>query len=257
MTTTATHIETVDMDRPGIPLSRLIKVELRKSVDTRSGFWLLMTIAIITVIANVIFLIAAHDNDRTFSNFLAASGTPQGFLLPILGILLVTSEWSQRTAMVTFSLAPRRSRTVLAKIIAAVILGTLVFAVALVIGTIMTALSGGPDAWNVSAGVLGQFYLGQLIGVLQGVAFGLVILVSAAAIVASFAIPIIFGFIGGLWSASQKVINWIDLGTASGNLFSNDIMTGKQWSQLLVSGIIWLVAPLAFGVWRLIHTEVK
>ena len=42
-----------------------------------------------------------------------------GILLPVLGILLVTSEWSQRTAMVTFTLEPSRSRVIAAKFVVA------------------------------------------------------------------------------------------------------------------------------------------
>ena len=37
----------------GIPLSRLIRVELRKLVDTRAGRWLLLGIALVTVGAGV------------------------------------------------------------------------------------------------------------------------------------------------------------------------------------------------------------
>ena len=44
-------------------------------------------------------------------------------LLPVLGIMSVTSEWSQRTAMVTFTLEPSRSRFLAAKFV-----GTLIVA---------------------------------------------------------------------------------------------------------------------------------
>ena len=39
-------------------------------------------------------------------------------LLPIIGILLVSSEWSQRTALITFTLVPKRMRVMSAKIAA-------------------------------------------------------------------------------------------------------------------------------------------
>ena len=38
-------VETIDTTKPGVPLGRLVKVELRKMFDTRSGFWLMMSIA--------------------------------------------------------------------------------------------------------------------------------------------------------------------------------------------------------------------
>ena len=34
-------------------------------------------------------------------------------------------------------------------------------------------------------------------------------------------------------------------------------MTGKEWAQLAVSGLIWLGLPLAIGVWRVLRAEVK
>jgi hypothetical protein len=50
---------------------------------------------------------------------------PIGILLPILGILSVTSEWSQRTTLLTFALVPRRERVTAAKALAACLLGAL------------------------------------------------------------------------------------------------------------------------------------
>ena len=43
-------------------------------------------------------------------------------LLPVMGILLVTSEWSQRTDMTTFALEPHRSRVIMAKLVTGVVL---------------------------------------------------------------------------------------------------------------------------------------
>ena len=37
----------------------------------------------------------------------------------MLGILLVTSEWTQRTALVSFTLTPVRGRVLVAKVLAA------------------------------------------------------------------------------------------------------------------------------------------
>ena len=42
-----------------VPFSRLVRVELRKMADTRAGFWLLTSIALITAAILVIFLLVA------------------------------------------------------------------------------------------------------------------------------------------------------------------------------------------------------
>jgi ABC-2 type transport system permease protein len=69
--------------------------------------------------------VVAHDAARTFGSYLSLTQIPVGVLLPVLGVLLVTSEWSQRTAMTTFALVPRRFRVLTAKPLAAAVLAVL------------------------------------------------------------------------------------------------------------------------------------
>src|ERR1700761_9713919 len=107
-------------DRPS--LARLTKVELRKMVDTRSGFWLLIAVAGLTFVAVLVTALFAHEDQRTFRHILSNGLQPAGILLPVVGILLVTSEWSQRTALVSFALVPGRSRLIAAKVLAGVVL---------------------------------------------------------------------------------------------------------------------------------------
>ena len=78
-------------------------------VDTRSGFWLQLAVLALTVLVVVITLLAGHEDDCTFRNILCNALVPAGILLPVVGILLVSSEWSQRTALVSFALVPERA----------------------------------------------------------------------------------------------------------------------------------------------------
>src|SRR5205085_9735016 len=57
-------------DKP-VPFTRLVKVELRKMLDTRAGMWLLIAIALLTGLVLVIFLINADD--KSFINAIQAS----------------------------------------------------------------------------------------------------------------------------------------------------------------------------------------
>ena len=91
--------------RPG--LGRLVAVELRKMVNTRAGFWLQVATVAITVLAVIVRCVVGDAADHTFAAILNVAVTPAAFLLPVAGILLVTSEWSQRTGMITFTLVPR------------------------------------------------------------------------------------------------------------------------------------------------------
>jgi ABC-2 type transport system permease protein len=49
---------------------------------------------------------------------------------------------------------------------------------------------------------------------------------------------------------------WIDFNTDQGGLIDGTIQ-GKDWAHLVVAGLIWLVLPLAIGVWRIRRAEVK
>jgi hypothetical protein len=241
-----------------VPLTRLVKVEMRKMVDTRAGMWLIIAIIAITALITVIFFFAAADDERTFINYMGVMATPQGFLLPVLGILLMTQEWSQRTGMVTFTLEPHRGKVISAKVLAALTYGLLAVLLALVLAALGAAVSGAPDAWeNIGLDDVGKFTLLQVSGVLQGLAFGLIFLNTAAAIVTYFVLPIAFSIVTSIWTALADVQPWIDLGTSQVPLFSGEAMTGEEWAQLLTGTLIWVVLPFVLGLWRVLRAELK
>lgn len=242
-----------------VPFTRLVSVELRKCCDTRAGLWLLGAIVAITAIVMVIFFLVADADDRVFGGFVGIAATPQGFLLPVLGILLVTSEWGQRTAMVTFSLEPSRSRVIAAKTVAALVLGAGAFLTAMVLGALATLLGGADDGfagfdWADTI----PFLLLQLVTIIQGLAYGLLWLNTPAAIVTFFALPIVANLVFSLVESLRDVAAWVDLGTAQLPLFESDIsLSGEQWAQLGTTVLIWIVIPFVLGWIRLIRAEVK
>ena len=124
----------------GIPLSRLITVELRKLVDTRAGRWLLLGIALVTVGAVAVYILAADASELTFDHFVNVSVLPQSWLLPVLGIMAVTSEWTQRTGLVTHTLESRRSRVLAANFAATGVLGVVAIALALALSALAIVL---------------------------------------------------------------------------------------------------------------------
>lgn len=259
MSTTTPYGATLDVSTtPRVPLTRLIKVELRKMTDTRSGMWLMITMGGVAVVASTIFGLAGHDEDRTFYNFMQFSGAPQGFLLPVLGILLVTQEWSQRTGMVTFSLEPHRSRILSAKVAAALLVGVAAFVIAVAVAFVATTLFGGQDPYRDFSGIdVGKFAFLQITGILQGLAFGLLLLNSAAAIVLYFVVPTVFSILFNVVPALQDSAPWIDFGTAQGPLQDSGGLTGTEWARLAVTGTIWVILPFLAGLWRVLRAEVK
>src|SRR3954463_2265603 len=118
-TTLPTHVR-VDATgvhaRPGF--GRLISVELRKMATTGAGFWLQAATVAITVLAVIVRCVVGDAPDHPFAAILNVAVTPAAVLLPVAGILVITSEWSQRTGMITFTLIPVRSRVLITKLTA-------------------------------------------------------------------------------------------------------------------------------------------
>ena len=248
-----------DLDAtPRVPFSRLVAVELRKTYDTRAGFWLLLAIVGITAAVMLIFLLTQDAALRVFENFIGIAATPQGFLLPVLGILLVTSEWSQRTALTTFTLEPSRSKVIGAKLVAALVLGFAAFVAAVAVAALMTVLGGAEDGFGeLSLTVFALFLALQLLTVLQGFAYGLLFLNTPAAIVVFFVLPVASSIVFNLVSWLRDSAAWLDLGTAQQALFSGESLTGEQYAQLGTTSLIWIVLPLAAGLVRVMRAEVK
>src|SRR3954449_10267144 len=122
-------------------LGRLVAVELRKMVNTRAGFWLQIAMVALTAVVVIAHRVFGDGGDHTFAGVLDVGLQPAAVLLPVTGILLVTSEWSQRTGMITFTLVPVRSRVLGAKLIASIVLAlaTLVMSVAVVAAGVLVA----------------------------------------------------------------------------------------------------------------------
>jgi ABC-2 type transport system permease protein len=250
---------TMDVSQtPRVPFGRLIGVELRKMADTRAGMWLLLTIVILTAAFVAIFFFAADPSDRTLVSFLGVTATPQGFLLPVLGILLVTGEWGQRTTLTTFTLEPSRGRVVAAKVVAAAVFGLVAIAVAMALAAAAAAVGGATDPFaGIGAEDVGRFTLLQTLGILQGLAFGLLLLNSAAAIVVYFVIPIAFNVLVNVVSWLADAAPWVDLATAQVPLFGSDPLTGEEWAHLASTTAIWIVVPFVLGMLRVLRTELK
>ena len=262
--TTAPTILDISTTAP-VPFARLVKVELRKTYDTRAGVWLLGITAFLAAAVMVIALIVvlAQDQSIKLNDFVGIANFISGFLLPVLGIMLVTSEWSQRTAMVTFTLEAHRGRIVAAKLAAGLLLALIVSLIATVSAFLVNgiyALAHGSGDWHLGFLQLLGFLLTQVIAMLTGFAFATLLLNTAAAIVVyfaySFLIPTIFAIAAQFFDWFKNVQPWVDFTQAQQPLIDAS-MTGKDWAQLLVSGLVWLVLPVGLGLWRILRAEVK
>jgi hypothetical protein len=247
-----------------IPLTRLVSVELRKMFDTRSGFWLMASIVITSVLATAALIAFGRDNQLTYDNFAAAIGAPMTVILPMIGILAVTSEWSQRSGLTTFTLVPHRGRVLGAKFLAAISVGVVAMFVALVVGALGTligsAIVGIDPVWNVSVTHFALIVLGSVLGMLFGFMLGLVIRSSAGAIVTYFVYTLVLPPLLGLLAANQQwfatLQPWVDYNVAQRPLFDGTV-SSQQWQHLATAGGLWFVLPMVVGLLIVRRAEVK
>ena len=240
--------------RPSI--GRLVTVELRKMVDTRAGFWLQIAMVALTAVVVIARRIFGDGGDHTFAGVLDVGLQPAAVLLPITGILLVTSEWSQRTGMITFTLVPVRWRVLGAKLIASLVLAlaALVMAVAVVAAGVLVASPGVEGTWSDAAALIGQSAVFLTTGMVVGVAFGAVLLASAPAIVALSALPITWTVVASL-SFFADAAPWLDTRLALTPL-PEEVLSATQWAQAGTALALWMLLPLLIGIWRIARQEV-
>jgi hypothetical protein len=272
MSTTAvldTH-ETVHEKAPAesrhdpIPFRTVVGVELRKAFDTRSGFWLMVAIAAAGVLTTGAVLAFASDSDLTYDNFAGAIGVPMTILLPVVAILAVTGEWSQRAGLTTFTLVPHRGRVIRAKFVVTIAIGVASMALALAVGAlgniVGTALVGVDTVWDLSFTSIVYIVGADLIGMTVGFMLGVVTRNSAGAIVGYFSYWFVVPTLSMVLAANQawfeKAQPWVDFNYNQGNLYDGGF-TAQMWAQLAVTATVWLLLPLAFGWWRVVRAEVK
>jgi len=240
---------------------RLTRVEMRKMVDTRSGFWLLMVIAGLSVLFVTIGIFAGPDSDRTYYNFFQGTLFPVGIILPVLGILVVTSEWSQRTALTTFSLVPIRLRIVVAKFLAGAAYAVLSIVTSLAVAAIGYGLAvamGRTEVtnWSLPGTEVPGALLFQVLGVLSGVAFGMLLMNTPFAIVLFFVLPTALTILGAAIHALANSVAWLDINSATMHLIDNSMNT-KDWQHLATASLLWIIGPMILGSLRLVRRELK
>ncbi|MGN6162029.1 MAG: ABC transporter permease [Marmoricola sp.] len=266
----ATTIEAVSAPRAErtphepIPFRRLLSVERRKLFDTRSGFWLLAGIVVLSLIATGATMIFGHRSQLEYGSFAKAVGIPTTVILPVLGALSVASEWGQRTALTTFTLVPSRARVIAAKLLVVIAVGlaslVVVFATAALGNLLNAAIAGITPTWNLPFSEILQISLADEIGMLMAFMLGALFRSSAAAVVGYFVYELVLPGVSQALASAQPWWHhnaaYFDLRTATIPLYDTG-MTAHQWTQLAMALSIWLVIPLAFALRLLMRSEVK
>ncbi len=235
---------------PRPPLPRLVAVEWRKMLDTRASLWLGAITAFAVIGIAIVQAATATGSDAEAGSIFQTACGIASILLPILVILLVTSEWSQRSGLITFALVPVRNRVIAAKFLAAVLLVALAAAVALLVALACGAGIGTGIEISGADAAQGALYL--LINVSIGFALGLLFMNSPLAIVILFAAPIVISLIGAISASISDVTVWLDLSELP-DLISD---ASVDWGRIAIAVLVWIALPLTGGLIRLHRSDI-
>lgn len=262
MTTTITPMPTLPAPgHPGVapirPLrfSTLTSVELRKLTNTRSSRWLLLSILGLAS-GVLVYKLTQSRIEVAFDNYSDGVTTVVAFLAPVIALLAMASEWTERTALTTFTLAPRRLPVIAAKYVAAVTLSVAILAVGLVMAATATAIGGLVHGDASFAGLIMDVRAAVIIVVLQvtmAAAFGALAAQTAVALGAYLVAPLAWTTLSN--GLLQRVAPWFDIFSAYDQLSS-----GRPFDhvpQTLTAITIWVVVPSTLGIIRSLRREVK
>ena len=240
-----------------MPFPRLLAIEARKLFDTRSAMVItaiLLALAVAAIAGRAAYL--GPDLQR----LIWTAGISYGTLLPVLGILAVTGEWSHRTTLTTFALEPRRWRVIVAKTVppmaATVVACLFAVLVALPATAVTGAVQGVPAEWNAELAGVAGWTLTLMIFTVSGVALGALLLNGPAAIVIHLTSTIVWNTVALLSPTGETLAAWLDLNRTTAPLASGEL-TAADLAPLAVSVTLWIVVPLALGILRVSRKEIK
>jgi ABC-type transport system involved in multi-copper enzyme maturation permease subunit len=239
-----------------IPFKRLLRVEWRKSTDTRAARWLLVTIALLTAGAETVPLFLPQEMPQSWPGYLGMTALVLALLLPLVSVMTLTSEWGQRSVLVTFTQEPRRDRVVAAKVLSGLALAVL--GAAFAFGTCAAAMAvsdvlGRSVAWSLEAKYVAGFTLFVIVNSLMGMAFGALLLNTPAAVVLFLVLPTLWTMLSYGWL--EDIGRWLD--TAQTFVYILESDWDGHTGPILVSLTVWVALPLALGTARILRRDVS
>lgn len=241
-------------------LLRLTIVEVRRALDTRAPRWAF----VITVGVGIsLSLVVPSGTSGSYESFVAAVSLGLPLLVGMLAVMVFTTDWDTRAALVTFVLTPRRSRVLVARYFAvlALTVGTLL-AIHVIAALLFLVVHSQAANTIFTIGVVAQMasMLGTTIAsALTATAVASLVLRTAPALVIAVFAPFVltialaftptllvwvnpYGFAGWL---SSPTLQWVDPRDES------TVGVGPA----LVSFLLWTALPLALGWIRQLRAE--
>jgi hypothetical protein len=235
----------------GILFPRLVYLEFRKLLTTMSTQVFLIVVVALGSLIGGFGSLAVADGMVHVSLVAVSLNVFLALATPILGVIILASDWQHRDVTGIFLAQPRRYPVYLAKICTAVVLALALMALATLLALALAAtLSLFTGRVLFMEGVFDGFptlTAVTLVGAVMGAALGAAMLNSILAITTCFLQtllldPLFFllsDFSGGWWSylSPSSITDFFQVEP-------NNVVT------FLTSTTTWIIAPLAIGFYR-------
>ncbi len=238
---------------PEIPMTARLRIETRKMFNTRGQILMFVGIGVFMLAMVALVFGTMSADERTFGNIAQALLVPLIYLLPVVGIISMSSEW-RGSAMVTYTLDPRRSRVFWAKVLVLVALVIVLIASVMAVSAVLAWATGAPFEPLRDIAML---HLGSLAGIggltLAGAGLGAALLNVALGIVIQLAFMPLLPQVLSMSSVTKPIVPWVDLNGLM------QLLLGAMWPDDLLKAAsvltLWIALPLVVGLWRNAHKE--
>jgi ABC-2 type transport system permease protein len=237
-------------------------IEARKLAGTRSGKGLIAVLAVLAICGALVSMSMPADTPTlSIVDTYAMAVAPLVLFVPITAMVTLTSEWSTRSAVLTFTLTPQRGGVLAGKVLLGAALSVVapLYALGLaVIATEISALSRGRDvsyanAFGFNGGLLQNVVLVTTYTAFA-IAVGMLVRVTAAAVPVFLALTVLPDAVLKMVLGSSA--NWVSPIRGFEKLSSGDFSTGVEFGQAGTVIFLWLLLPLILGGYRFLRTDI-
>ena len=247
-----------------VRFGNLVKAESRKYVNTRAALVLSILMAAVLAVVTIGAIAAYPDLTKiatgTNLQFLPLAMTST--LTAIIVILPVTSEWTQRGVLTTFVVEPRRERVIAAKALVALGVVLTVWLAIQLSWAVFNAAGAATHGLEASWEFHWTRWLGGIEVLLLNAAVALLLRNTALTITVFVAAPVAMGALSQFGELLEKITAWLRSPGASLQTILSTQKDGQTpdatlWGQFTVGIILWIVVPLAIGLWLNHRAEAK
>lgn len=221
-------------------LTGLTRLEIRKSLSTRSGRALLGAAVLLAPVAAGVVVLVSSEPLPAADGPVALMGLLTGYLLVSLGVLSTAGEWSHGTVQTTYLLVPHRGRVLAAKGAAVALLGAsfALVSTALTSGVLGVLESG--ISWDGAPRAMGAAVLAGAAFAVIGAGVGAALANTPAALTGLYLL--LLGVLSIVSNLRPDIADAIDPANAVLNLGQ-----GVAQAQAIVNLGAWLVLASAAG----------